>query len=214
MTKSFTFLSNDEFRRLCESFFVGDYSPQGIAASLAEQTPDTLLTWFGSIDEAYDAHAGEYIRAWVAHVRQGWDWRTDEGSADPLSTPENKQQCEDYRAIRYGLLDQHATTLARYEELNAARIAQAQAQATEERLHVSVGDVTYRAEAVADVLWSGWECDSSVWVVNDQGERKVVASDHGCLQFVEPSFLEERIAAYETALKETRALLALVKQNA
>ena len=36
MTKSFTFLSNDEFRRLCESFFVGDYSPQGIAASLAE----------------------------------------------------------------------------------------------------------------------------------------------------------------------------------
>ena len=209
MTTSFLFLSNDEFRRSCESFFVGEHSPEAIAASLKQQTPDTLLMWIAALGEAYDAHVGGYIRAWVAQVRQGWDWQTHEGIADPLDTPENKEQCEAYRAIRYGLFEQYVTTLARYDELNTVRIANLQAQAAEDRLHVTVDGVAYRAEAATDVLWSGWECDSTVWVINDQGVRRIVTSDHGHLQFVGQGFLEERIAAYETALQETRNLLAL-----
>ena len=210
MPSSFCVLDEHAFRSLCLSFFTGPYCAKRLDMSLQEQTPETILAWMKPIAVAYEEHVGSYIRGWVAHVRQGWDWKRSEGP-DPLNGVEHTTMREMYKTIRYGLFEEKVSLLPRYVELYSEHLALVKIREAEARLHVTVDGIDFRAEAVADVLWAGWECDALVWIVDDAGERKVVTSDHGNLQFVDADFLKERIRAYETALQETKALLAMVE---
>ncbi|MER8573344.1 hypothetical protein NKG99_14460 [Mesorhizobium sp. M1409] len=71
------------------------------------------------------------------------------------------------------------------------------------------GRVGYEPLAAVSVLWSGWECDSiAVLVRLEDDSRKIVFVDGTPGGGLTPeALLEERIAAYETAIEETRAFL-------
>ncbi|MBZ9798730.1 hypothetical protein [Mesorhizobium sp. ES1-4] len=72
------------------------------------------------------------------------------------------------------------------------------------------GDVSYEPLAAVSVLWSGWECDSVATLVRlSDGRREIVFVDGtGMPGGLGPeALLEERIVAYETAIRKTRAFL-------
>ena len=72
------------------------------------------------------------------------------------------------------------------------------------------GDVGYEPLAAVSVLWSGWECDSvAVLVRLAYGSRKIVFLDGTGMPggLTPEALLEERIAAYESAIQKTRAFL-------
>ena len=72
------------------------------------------------------------------------------------------------------------------------------------------GQLGYEPEAAVAVLWSGWECDSvAVLVRLADGSRKIVFIDGTGMPggLTPEGLLEERIAAYESAIEKTRAFL-------
>ena len=75
---------------------------------------------------------------------------------------------------------------------------------------IVVGDKTYKAIDGCDVLWSGWECDDSAWVVEENNQKRLVASNHGSLYFEDAQFLENKIKEYHDAITNSIRLLRLL----
>jgi hypothetical protein len=64
--------------------------------------------------------------------------------------------------------------------------------------------------ARAPVLWSGWECDGTAWVVEKDGKPMLVTSNHGGQQLGNVELLKSKLQEYEDAIKATKLLLGLV----
>ena len=61
------------------------------------------------------------------------------------------------------------------------------------------------------VLWEGWECDSTGWVMERaDGTRYLRMTSHGGKYEGELDELHERISEYERVLAETRKALDLL----
>ena len=64
------------------------------------------------------------------------------------------------------------------------------------------------------VLWEGWECDSTAWVMERaDGTRYLKMTNHGSEYEAEPEELTDLIAEYEKVLTKTREALALLTPN-
>jgi hypothetical protein len=58
------------------------------------------------------------------------------------------------------------------------------------------------------VLWEGWECDDKWYLTqNTNGDKILVASDHGLPRIGSPEELEERIEYYKEITKESEEIL-------
>jgi len=84
------------------------------------------------------------------------------------------------------------------------------AQLESDSLNIEVDGIKYRAIANCDVLWLGWECDPTAWVVEKDGINQLVSTDHGTHHFYPKEFLEDRIAHYKQVIIESEKLLALL----
>lgn len=69
---------------------------------------------------------------------------------------------------------------------------------------VSVGEKQYIACFVFDVMHSGWECDATGWIVEDNGEKKLVLSNHGETYFAKKEELSQVMNGYKEVLEETQ----------
>ncbi|NCQ51745.1 hypothetical protein GW796_07610 [archaeon] len=81
----------------------------------------------------------------------------------------------------------------------------------QEALNITVNGEQFKALTMCDVLWSGWESDSLAWVVNDNGSKRLVTSNHGSLNFDTQKFLEDKLKEYEDVANQTKAMLELLK---
>ncbi len=58
------------------------------------------------------------------------------------------------------------------------------------------------------VLWRAWDCDSEWYLTqNTNGDKILVASDHGVPRIGSPEELEERIEYYKEITKESEEIL-------
>lgn len=96
-------------------------------------------------------------------------------------------------------------TYVKEEQLEQNRINKEKRE--EESMWVEVEGVKYRATKKIDVMWLGWECDSSAWLVEINGEKKIVTTNHGSIEIVNESFLKERIAEYQRLIKDSTDFL-------
>lgn len=64
------------------------------------------------------------------------------------------------------------------------------------------------------VLWEGWECDSTAWVMErEDGTRYLKMTSHGGAYEAKLDELNERISMYEVVLEQSRTALALLTPN-
>ena len=64
------------------------------------------------------------------------------------------------------------------------------------------------------VLWRGWECDSTAWIMErEDGTRYLRITNHGDPREAHPDFLVRKLLEYESAVRETKKALALLSEN-
>lgn len=101
-------------------------------------------------------------------------------------------------------MKEHAQTINDY------RTALYKKQEFERLSNITLNGENLKAVDFCDVLWSGWECDAHVWVVNIDNKNQLVTSNHGEMQITEKAFLEGKIKEYEEAIANSKRLLQLL----
>ena len=92
-----------------------------------------------------------------------------------------------------------------------AQARQAAREAEEMAAPIIIDGVSYKKIKTFDVLWSGWECDSIAWIVEDAtGKRFVIMTNHGSPQLSTVAALQERIETYQQVINDTTAAIALL----
>lgn len=190
-------MSIADYKKQCESWFesVEFQSNEELTAIIGEMTPVEFSNWLEQLWVTY-YHNFEVIVYCRAEIRRSDSF---DGTFNEV-----KEYTDTYYSVIEDGLSQYAIYSQKQQELTEYR---ARAEITRQ-LQVSVDGTSYVAEQVIDVLWSGWDCDSKAWLVNDNGAMRVVATNHGDTYFADAAFLNDKIAEYEHAIKETRAMLA------
>jgi glutamine synthetase type III len=63
-----------------------------------------------------------------------------------------------------------------------------------------------------DILWSGWDCDSTGYIrKDDEGNNVLVLTSHGDEYLSDKSELIDQIEAYKQVIKETEKALGMLK---
>lgn len=66
---------------------------------------------------------------------------------------------------------------------------------------------------VFPVMHSGWECDEKGFVVNDNGTKKIVLTNHGSAYFASEMELSLKIEEYKHAIASAESALDIIKEN-
>lgn len=125
-------------------------------------------------------------------------------------------------AATHGITREHARAAAEMIEGATAAgqgIDEFLAQCQKERLErvarerarwLDVDGQKFRVLAVTPVLWSGWECDSQAWVIERDGQRVLVTTDHGAQVQGNEEMLRGKLVEYRQAIEDTERLLAIL----
>lgn len=179
------------YRQQCAAFFEEHaIHADSIAQSFEGLDVDAKWEWYIGLSQMYDEQCLGVIRELVE---------------------KESSEVKAYREVFDGVWEERVEPAQAIQEMHLQRRAELDAEALEDRLKITLDGVQYRAEKAIDVLWSGWECDHTAWVVTMDGQKKLVASDHGHQKVVDASFLKERIEAYQKAIDESRALLSYLE---
>jgi hypothetical protein len=201
-----------EFKQHCEEFMQQRFP---FAASL-EQEIGTLsplefeewkTTLYCDYDKTYDV-----VRAIVKEMRakENFVLNVSDQRKDPVKKPENQSLILEYNNIKNSVLQQmkNFDLFDKKEKELSDHINQ---YYVDESLKVTVHGVNYIAKKVIEVLHSGWESDNCAWLVDDNGEMKIVMSNHGSTYFANKSELEEKLKEYRDTIDATVDLLKDVK---
>ncbi len=195
----------------CESFF--EVSPFNSEKELTELITGMSLQeftdWQYNLISDYRDNYKEIVDL-VALIRAGFDQKLNEEN-DPARDPDYQQLIKKYRVVCEDVFEAKYAGVKCVKEKYEQCVEERKLLEQEKKLSVNVNNKNFKAIDVCDVFWSGWECDSSVWVVVDEGVPKLVTTNHGSYHFTEPSFLEEKIREYEKAIEDSRRLLELVR---
>lgn len=75
---------------------------------------------------------------------------------------------------------------------------------------IEIDGKSYQKIMTFPVMYSGWECDSSAWVVDADGEKKIVMTNHGTPYFSTVAELEGLISGYQQTINETQEAIEMV----
>lgn len=62
-----------------------------------------------------------------------------------------------------------------------------------------------------EVLYSGWECDGMAWVIDMDGTKKLIMTNHGSMYEAQLSELQEQIKYYAETMQQTQKAVDLLK---
>lgn len=193
------------YRHRCRSFFAGQFVTDILEKEVSKMTLDEFLAFDREFLQAYYDFTKHTVREVVREMRDAYG----EGA---LQDPDFGELVDVYHDVRNRVYRENYSDLGevakKFAELDNIRQMEQRAK----ELTVTIDAKTFQAIDTCEVLWSGWEGDDRVWVVEDDGVKKLVASSHGSKHFTDPSFLEDRIAEYEMAIENSRRLLNLLNK--
>lgn len=209
-------MNQQQYQAQCEKFFSqGDFqSNEVLSQKIGKMNATEFKDWQSAMFSEYDKNF-EVIRAIIKNIRESEGFKTWEADVDwdkdPLQKEEHKNYVNQYKSIYNDVFQENTAKydiyLQKCNELQEHYKKEQYAQS----LKVSVEDKDFVAEQVIDVYWTGWECDDKAWLVNDNGQMKVVASNHGSKYFADKEFLENKIKEYEQAVEQTKKMLEALK---
>lgn len=206
-----------EYQAFCEDFFKQEMfaSNEALAKVIANLNAEQFKDWNQDLLLQYDQKY-EIIRAMIKEMREKENFVTDfkntnyediDWDKDPVKQEDNKALIKTYQNVYQDVFDKQIKNFTIYLEKSTELQEYFKQRTYQESLKVTVDDKDFIAEKVIDVFWSGWECDDKVWLVIDEGQKKIVASNHGQKYFADKEFLEEKIKEYNQAINDTQDLL-------
>jgi hypothetical protein len=64
-----------------------------------------------------------------------------------------------------------------------------------------------------EMAYPGWECDGTGWIIEYEGKRYVILTDHGTEIIADKSSLTQQIKLYERLIKQTKEAIKLIKHE-
>lgn len=201
----------EEFKKSCELFFTVYALEETTIRNLYNcMTFENFKEWVEMVMKSYDDENYTIIRKFISDVRKNHDLDV----FDPLlQVKENKDHLDAMRDIFNDTWENKFRSLDVIKEFYEKDRAIFEKERLERELQVTVDGLDFRAIAKCDVLWSGWECDSTAWVVEHEGKNKFVTTNHGQPSFVDVSFLKGKIDEYRKAIEQSEKLIALVEND-
>jgi hypothetical protein len=202
-----------EFQNLCNAFFEKeDLSLANIEKSCKEKSVDDFQTWYLEVVNQYFEQTNPEMLKVVKYLRGDFDCFKDDSELDPLKKEENKVIFTQYKDISNNTINEKFLQLDCIKSRNEEWFKVLRQKQLDDALKITVENKNYVAIDMCEVLWSGWECDANAWIVEDEGKKKLVTSNHGSLYFEDASFLENKIKEYEAAIEKSKEMLALLKK--
>ncbi len=211
MTKIIEIISKEKFKEQCENSIqlILYEKNEPIEKILPQFSPTQFKEW---LDKSLIKYHANYsiVLSYIDKIRQKYDFKFSNcDQEDPISYSPYCDIIHEYKEIYHHLYEQFMENeLIQYKikELSAFR----EQELREENLHISVNEIQFKAIDMCDVLWSGWEADYYAWVVEYEGKRKLVTSDHGHKYFSDKDFLINKIKEYEKAIEDSKRLISLL----
>lgn len=197
---------HEAYREMCIAAIGDDiFAP----AALALKNIIDKMNWFHNAQVVYHDRTRDPIVSFLAEVR-GATWTVNDQD-DPALTPENKLFLNSIREVRQSVYDEFFFRLPIVQSILAEINEHRQAEARERDSKIEVYGDKYDVLKKIDVLWSGWECDASAWVVQTDEGKKLVMSNHGSNYFAAHAELQSRINEYQKAIDESLEMLEMLK---
>lgn len=191
----------DNYRAQCQAFFaLSENTEQAIQGQVTQLTLDGFQHWLSSMMDRYDRATEGVVKQLFSGITLGEDNPSQ-------ATLERCREARLYRDAQNQIFNERVFGLACVQEKTAQQQAARQKEEHQRLLEVQVGERTFTAESVIEVLWHGWECDGYAWLVRDEGVARLVTTDHGTAKFSDREMLQERLKAYQDAIAQTQAML-------
>lgn len=202
-----------QYEDFCQQFF--DQEPfnsvENITNHAKSMSLDDFNRWFIEVCQKYNQEKYGFVRFLVAQIRGDYDPLNDyQTKEDPLKEENNQKLFQSYKEVFEQVFDKNFQNLEVIQTLLGQWREHVLVQAQEQAKNVEVEGQQFKAIAMCDVLWAGWECDDKVWIVQHEGQNKLIASNHGSTYFAQKQFLEDKIKEYEQAIEQSRKLLAML----
>jgi len=201
----------EEYKAYCMSFFA-KFQKEEINKQISEMSIPEFQAWFQKIGEEYYEYYSP-VKELIKIIRGDYDPLKDydNDKEDPLHTDEAQAFFVPFRETHNDVYQEFFNSLSAYNQKMEDLEKFHEEQALERMLNIEVDGKHFKALKVISVYWSGWECDSAAWIVEDEGQLRLVASNHGHKQFVEKSFLEGKLEEYKKAISDTEEMLSMLK---
>ena len=199
----------EEYTKKCQEFFFQpEFDFRALAIAIRDLKPEEFKAWQSDVT----TRCYQETRQPFMVIANGYSTANKKaGLVDTLYTEEQRNILNTYKRVMndvfVGKMDGFPLIATKQAEL----LAHEKEMRRLESLKVTVDGKDFVALERTDVLWSGWECDSGAWIVEDQGELKLVGSDHGEKIFVDASFLEERVKAYRDVIESSEKMLGMLR---
>lgn len=82
-----------------------------------------------------------------------------------------------------------------------------------ENSKIIYNDIEYSAIYHFDVLHCGWEMDNRAWIIEDEGTRKLIMTNHGIPYESEVAELKGFISGYKKVLENSEKALELLQAD-
>lgn len=201
-----------DYKKYCEEFFQQERF-QSIEVFNKEITELSLEQFREFQDKLFDEYnkKDDIIRDMIKDIRTKANFNVRaidvDWEKDPVKKKEHQLVIHAYRDIYNNVFNENIAKFESYAKKYKEWQDHMAQKRHEESLKITVNGKDYVAEKVIEVLWSGWECDGSAWLVNDNGKMRVVMTNHGSTYFAEKSALEEKVKEYQDAIKNTQDMI-------
>ena len=201
----------EEYKAYCMSFF-NQFDNKQLNKQIGEMTIPEFQDWFQKFGEQYYEYYAP-VKELAKLIRGDYDPVKDYESEqkDPLKEDEAQAFFVPYRNTHNDVAQEYFNSLSSYNQKMEDLEVYHREKEQERLLTIEVDGKQFKAIKAISVYWTGWESDSTAWLVQDEGQLRVVASNHGGLYFTDKSFLENKIAEYKQAISETENLLSMLK---
>lgn len=202
----------NEYKIFCESFFKKDVfqSEESLFETIGKLSALEFKIWQTIIFTEYNEKQN-FIREIINKIRISENFNVSEvgidWDKDPIIKKEHQVFIHSYRDIYNNVINAELEKFKIYNQKNLELREYFVQEQYEKSLKITVDEKEFIAKKVIDVFWSGWECDDKAWLVNDNGENKIVVTDHGASYFTDKEFLINKIKEYEAAIKATQDML-------
>lgn len=195
-----------EYENYCADFFNNEkFLPENLKVTCDNLSLKEFDEYKSNIVKSYYSEKNDIVIDMVKEIRSN-----STTSIDPMELLSNQELIRPYRNIIHLTITNKFFDIDCIKEKTLEYKLFEEQQNNEKSLKVTVGDKDYIAIDKCDVLYVGWECDPTAWIVEDSGIKKLVVTDHGTPYFETAKFLEEKIEEYETAIKNSKRLLNLL----
>ena len=203
----------DKYKSLCENFFCGQFAPKILDERIQKMPLEEFESFQSEFCKLYNETTRPTIQQIITSIREAHDWVTDDWENDPITNDETyKALVRSYNDAYNQVFHYNFDGLSSVQEKRSQLHAEYEGRSLEQLLQVDIDDTQYKALATCEVLWAGWESDDRAWLIEVDGGRKLVTTNHGEPMFIDRQYLEDKIKEYQRTINETQKLLDMLDE--